>query len=348
MEPVQERRNMPDQVEKDRPQRRGIFYGTVLTLWIVIAFSLGLFTILSLAFRGSLSASEDAEEAQEPVLLDMAMTTASLGPVHPVEAVAAFETYANAYASALGVPVLVKVTVFDSLAEMSRSLQQGREKITGLQTEDYLRLREDVALDVVFAPEMSGEISERYLLLVHVDSGLEELAHLRGKDLLAHIGTRMGMADTWLEGLLLGAHFPESRSFFRGVRRRAKLSSVVLPVFFRQADACLVAQSGFDTMRELNPQVGQLLRAIASSPAVVPFVTCIRSDFTGPNRRRTETAYLEAHLHPAGQQTLMLFGFDRMRRCTERDLESAREMMRRYHQRRRDAHSGNERGPSGN
>ena len=42
---------MPDQVEKDRPRRRGIFYRTVLTLWIVITFSLGLFILLIIPYQ---------------------------------------------------------------------------------------------------------------------------------------------------------------------------------------------------------------------------------------------------------------------------------------------------------
>ena len=303
-----------------------------------------LMVVLSLAAGRPVMASEDAGEPQEPVLLDMAATAASLGDVHPGEAAAAFEAYASAYAGGLGVPVLVKVTIFESLAEMRESAQQGRQKILGLLTEDYLQLREDVALDPVLIPEKSGEITERYLLLVHVDSGLDELAHLRGKDLLVQAGTQMGMANTWLEGALLAAGLPESGTFFRPVRTRRRLSRVLLPVFFEQADACLVSQSGFDTMTELNPQVGRRLKAIASSAGVVPSVTCMRADFTGLNRRRLENAYLEAHLHPAGQQALMLFRFDRMRRCTEGDLESARDMARRYDLLRSDVHSEEQRG----
>jgi len=191
-------------------------------------------------------------------------------------------------------------------------------------------LRQDVALDPLFVAERSGAKMESYVLLVHVDAGVSELAQLGGKELLTYTNTQMGIANIWLDGVLLEAGLPEARSFFHTVKIHSKISSALLPVFFQQADVCLVSRSGFETMVELNPQLGQRLQVLASSPELVPFVTCLRSDFTGSSRRDTESAYEEAHLHPAGQQALLLFGFDRMLRCTPEDLESAWEVLNKY------------------
>ena len=53
-------------------------------------------------------------------------------------------------------------------------------------------------------------------------------------------------------------------------------------------DLCLVTKNGFDTMVELNPQVGRSLSAIAHSPILISEVTCFRRTFTGflPERYR--------------------------------------------------------------
>jgi ABC-type phosphate/phosphonate transport system substrate-binding protein len=289
-----------------------------------------LAVLFLLVYSGSPIAAEDGEEGGELPLHDMAAVTASLGNVNPNDAVAAFETYAKIYARAKGVSTRIEATVFDNLAALRQEMVQGRFKIVGLQIQDYFELRQDVALDPLFVAERSGTKMESYVLLVHVDAGVSELAQLGGKELLTYTNTQMGIANIWLDGVLLEAGLPEARSFFHTVKIHSKISSALLPVFFQQADVCLVSRSGFETMVELNPQLGQRLQVLASSPELVPFVTCLRSDFTGSSRRDTESAYEEAHLHPAGQQALLLFGFDRMLRCTPEDLESAWEVLNKY------------------
>ena len=47
-------------------------------------------------------------------------------------------------------------------------------------------------------------------------------------------------------------------------------------------DACVVARTGFETMCEINPQIGKQLKVIASSPEVVPAVFCFRADYSPP------------------------------------------------------------------
>ena len=65
-----------------------------------------------------------------------------------------------------------------------------------------------------------------------------------------------------------------------GVRDGARaLDAELAELFFRTVDACLVTESGFQTIVEMNPQVGRRLRVLASSPRIVPFVTCFHSDF---------------------------------------------------------------------
>tara|TARA_Y100000588_G_scaffold337734_1_gene379388 strand:- start:471 stop:1355 length:885 start_codon:yes stop_codon:yes gene_type:complete len=268
-----------------------------------------------------------AEDREELPLHDMAALSASLGNVNHNDAIAAFETYAKIYARVKGIATRVEATVFDSLSKLRQEMLKGRFKIVGLQVQDFFHLRDDVALDPLFVPEKGGRKLESYVLLVHAAAGISDLEQLGGKDLLTYTDTQMGMANIWLDGVLLAAGLPESRSFFNTLKSHSKISSALLPVFFQQADACLVARSGYETVVELNPQLGQQLQALASSPELVPFITCLRSDFTGSNRRATEGAYVESHLHPAGQQALLLFGFDRMLRCEEGDLESAQRLL---------------------
>lgn len=315
---------MPSATGRNRSRRRG---------WIGAI----LLALPSLISAPTPSAAQDQEETRSQVFIDLAMTVASLGPVHPVEAAAAFETYARAYATRVGAPADIGATVFDSLSDLREAALQGKLKVLGLQAQDYFRLRKDIPLDPMFIAEKSGRSTESYVLLVRSDSEVNQLAHLIGKDLHIYAGTTMGMATIWLDVLLLEAGQPIIGHFFHSVQNHPKLSHALLPVFFNKVDACLVTRSGFETMVELNPQVGQQLQILASSVDLVPFVTCIRSDFTGPDRLDIENAYLQAHLNPLGRQALLLFGFDRMQPFRESAIQTAREMMDQYERLRRDA-----------
>ena len=94
--------------------------------------------------------------------------------------------------------------------------------------------------------------------------------------------SRMSLALAWLDIALFNDGCRPVAEFCR-VEQNKKLTKVVLPVFFRQNDACVVTRRGFKTMSELNPQVGQQLRVLASSPnwcqagSVSAGITTIRS-----------------------------------------------------------------------
>jgi ABC-type phosphate/phosphonate transport system substrate-binding protein len=66
----------------------------------------------------------------------------------------------------------------------------------------------------------------------------------------------------------------DSEAFFSDVRKEIKAARIVLPVFFDQADACLVPESAFRTMTDINPQIGQKLKVLKRSPGFVHSVIC--------------------------------------------------------------------------
>ena len=109
-----------------------------------------------------------------------------------------------------------------------------------------------------------------------------------------------------------------------------KLSKVVLNVFFRQTDACLVTRRGFATMAELNPQVGRQLTILAASPAVVPALFGFRRGFSTQLKSKIIREFGAVHMSPAGQQALTIFQVGQVAERPVTALDSALALLEEY------------------
>ena len=85
-------------------------------------------------------------------------------------------------------------------------------------------------------------------------------------------------------------------------------------------------------MKELNPQVGQALEAVAVSETFADVVICLREDgwITAKNKADTIQSLNELHLDPVGQQICNLFKIDRMVPFEEAQLDTMRNLRKTY------------------
>jgi hypothetical protein len=185
----------------------------------------------------------------------MATTMSSLGHVNAADATAGFKTYANIFVRSQNLNVSVEVAVYDDLDELRPVAMRGELEAIGLPTHEYLQLRREVALDMMFFPQKSGEITETYVIVVNTKLGITHFSQLAGKDPMVLTNSQMGMAQYWFDVLLMESDLGESKDFFRSIRTQTKPLATVVPVFFNKADACLVTKSGFEMMSEMNQQL---------------------------------------------------------------------------------------------
>jgi ABC-type phosphate/phosphonate transport system substrate-binding protein len=163
---------------------------------------------------------------------------------------AALKTWADMFSREAGFRIAYLQEVVSRPDELLQRIKLGQLDAFALSTAEYQQAAAYVDRMVVIVDEAYVNGGEEYLVLVHTDSGIKKLSDLRGHNLIRYSADNMGLAPDWLVILLETASLGTPETFFSNIALNAKISRAVLPVFFRQSDACLVNRRAFETMGE--------------------------------------------------------------------------------------------------
>ena len=265
-------------------------------------------------------------------LFRMGFSSSMFTEVNENDARAAVEVWGQTVAREHGVPTDPEPLIFKDHAGLLHALTNKLVDVVALTTIEFGALSKEVRFAPIFVTYNVGQTTEQYVLLVHRDSKIERLADLRGRSLVFHQNLRACLAPTWLDTLLVQKGLPPAAGFVSKLTVNSKLAQVVLPVFFRQSDACVVTRRGFDTMNELNPQVGKQLKIIATSPEMVPAVFAFRADYASSYKEKVFAGIRDLHKTPAGQQVLTIFHSEKIEDQPAACLDSALALMATHEQ----------------
>lgn len=260
-------------------------------------------------------------------LFRFAFTSSMFTEVNEKDANAAIKVWMLTVTRQRSIPVNPDPDIYSSVEELAQALRKGVVDGVGLTTEEYWRLSKHARFDRLLVATNAGRIAEEYLLLARRDSGIEKVADLRGRSLIVLRNPRMSLAEAWLDMLLLQAGLAPAAEFCGHVTFVNKPARVALPVFFHQADICLITRTSFEIMSELNPQVGRQLRVLAESPAFVPSAFGFRTDGMNSYREQMMAEIRELPNFPAGRQILTLLQADRIEEQPVSCLDSALELL---------------------
>jgi phosphonate transport system substrate-binding protein len=286
------------------------------------------FICTALGIAHSIAVAGLAQQKGNPgTSFSIAFSAGLFADVNMTDALAATKVWTTAIVRKKGFDSPAEPTIFNDTAWITDALKNQRVDIAVLLSREYLEIREKVPLTPHFVPRRRGRIEEECLLLVHRLSGINSAEDLSGKDILLLLSAKGGMGRTWLENSLIEKGFPSMEKFFGKVTGMQKASRTVLPVYFRQVDACLVTRDGFETMAELNPQLKNDLKIIATSPAFLPAILCTRANYESPYKNPALEALRDLHTEPGGQQLLIMFKIDDLVPFESRYLDSARQLI---------------------
>jgi hypothetical protein len=208
--------------------------------------------------------------------ITVGFTAAMISEMNRNDAAASIAVLAEMIIKKRAIQAIPKAEIYEDLSLLRKAIKSGDADVVSLRVDEYLEMEPDGTLEPAFVGIRDGSWAEQYLLLTHAQNGIRDLPDLHAKSLILLTGRRTGLAGIWLDTVLRESDFPESTRFFSEIRESTKVSKTILPVFFRQGDACLVTRSGLNTMATLNPQVGRQLIVLKQSPAVLPSLVCLR------------------------------------------------------------------------
>jgi ABC-type phosphate/phosphonate transport system substrate-binding protein len=260
-------------------------------------------------------------------MLNIGFTSSLFMDVNTADGLAATKVWTDAIVQKRSLDIVTTSMVFENLPELEKAIKEGKVDGVTLLTREYFVLEGKIPFEPYFVSQNRGKVNEECLLLVHNRSGIQNLEELAKKNILISETARASLGKIWLENVLMGKGYASLNAFFGKVSLIRKSSQVLLPVFFQQADACLINSDAFETTAELNPQLKRDLKIIARSPFGATSVICIRTSLKPALRQILVESLRDLHVEPKGQQILTLFKVEKLLPFEPSYLESARQLI---------------------
>lgn len=290
-----------------------------------VAAAFGLLAFLLVAARAP---GAEPSAALTDVTMRIGFTQSCFVGVNQNDAEAAFKAFLLTVGKRYGYNVKSQTTIYSDDALFEKAIRDRSINLVIVDSWKYLAMNVGNFLKPTFVTVDQGRIGNKYLLLSRRGGKINSLAQLRGGQLVRLEAANASTGAVWLQTLLQANNLGTVNSFLAGLEVVSKPSAALLPVFFGKKDACMVTQSSFDVMRELNPQIGKDLQELASSELFTDIVICLsHDDWTSDKGKADLTKALgELHLEPAGQQILSLFKINQLIPFEEPYLDSVRKL----------------------
>jgi ABC-type phosphate/phosphonate transport system substrate-binding protein len=215
------------------------------------------FLLLSLLFLTNSIVAHSADSADNKEYFCMGVSHASFGNVNHNDAQAALKTWANSFLKERALSLDVNVRLYKREMEVVEALLEEKLDAITVTTAEFMKL--EVEPESIYLNVRGNDLYERYVIIVHRNSGISGLADLKGQKLIHHNSQRMVLALPWLEVLLADHSKGRIINWLSDLTETDNPSKGIFQVFFRQADAAVVTKDAFEIACELNPSCKKTL-----------------------------------------------------------------------------------------
>lgn len=179
---------------------------------------------------------------------------------------------------------------------------------TGL---DYLTLSKRIHLRPLAILSKTDQPTDTFMLVTRKNKTMKTLAGLPKRTLIIEAGGGGDVAKLWLNTVLEARGLPPHQKFFDVLRTGDKPSRTLLPVFFGQAEACVVSEIAFTVMSELNPQLKEQLVVEERSAGYISILISATERLEDWARDIVMEETTRMHTNPDGQQILTIMQMKR-------------------------------------
>ena len=198
---------------------------------------------------------------------------------------------------------------YETLSDMATDLKNRKIEVFATPVEEFMELRKHLPIEPLLITASDNGTETDLLLLVRKDSGIRTFRDLRGRSIV--MPTRnprcLDIYTAWLETQIMGEGNKTIDTFFSSVKETRTAAKAIMPVFFRQADACVATRQVLDLTAELNPQINRELMIISRKGKLAQGIIAVDRRLSEETKEKLRQAFMTLHQTPEGEQLLMLF-----------------------------------------
>lgn len=198
---------------------------------------------------------------------------------------------------------------YENSSEMVTALKSGKVQVLCGPAEEYMGFRNLAPVEPILMTSSSSDPDIELLLLVRKDSGIKSLSDLKNKSIILppQNSKTKNFFLLWIETMLMRKGYSSIETYFSTVKKSKTASQGIMPVFFRQADACVVTRHVLNLTVEMNPQLGKELVPIASIDKLSHGIISVDRRLPDETKNKIKQAFMSLPNSSDGKQLLMLF-----------------------------------------
>jgi ABC-type phosphate/phosphonate transport system substrate-binding protein len=245
--------------------------------------------------------------------------------VSRADVILSFSLWIQEQAASVGVHA-ADVVLFDSIEEMSAAFEAGTiNLISAPPLTIALHFKRENLADGFLGLRALGRL-DSVLLIARSDKNINTIKDMRGKRLI--MPEHHELAEVFLDTLILKAYHLPYKQLFPSIKTIEKDKSILLDLFFDQADIALVNEGSYELMKELNPQLNEKIKVIASYPTRSKNYIYVNKNY--PFRQKIIDNYLRMTSSVRGRQFLNLFQIEILEASTVKELDAFDELYREH------------------
>jgi phosphonate transport system substrate-binding protein len=192
---------------------------------------------------------------------------------------------------------------------------------------EYLQLKKNFDIEPALVTETNNNYGDIYYLITNKKENKNEIRDLRDGIVFVLSNTEKQAASLWLDKILRDNKLPVKSKFFKKINYENKATNVVLPVFFKKANASVVSSSSFELLSDLNPQIEKDAQILKSSKPFIRAIFCFDGRSKDEKRKKFLLEYmLKIHQGAYGKQITELYMVDKLILFKKEYLENILEL----------------------